>query len=313
MASLKVFSGNSNPALAEEICAYLGIPMGKAMVTRFSDGEIRVEINENVRGRDVFVVQSTSSPVNDHLMELLLLIDAFRRASADRITAVVPYYGYARQDRKVAPRVPITAKLVANLLTSSGASRVLTVDLHAGQIQGFFDIPVDNLYAKPVFLPYIAERFDGEQVVMVSPDAGGTERARAYAKNIGASLAMIDKRRTAPNVAEIMNVIGDVRGKQAILLDDMIDTAGTLTQAANALVDNGATKVFAYATHGVFSGPAAERITKSPIDEVVVTDSIPLRPEAAACRKIRQLTVASLLAEAIRRIHSADSLSSLFV
>jgi ribose-phosphate pyrophosphokinase len=235
LASLKVFSGNSNPALAEEICAYLGIPVGKAMVARFSDGEIRVEIDENVRGRDVFVVQSTSSPVNDHLMELLLLIDAFRRASADRITAVIPYYGYARQDRKVAPRVPITAKLVANLLTSSGASRVLTVDLHAGQIQGFFDIPVDNLYAKAVFLTYVQEHFDGREVVMVSPDAGGTERARAYAKHIGAALAMIDKRRTGPNVAEIMNVIGDVRDKVAVICDDMVDTAGTLTQAAKAI------------------------------------------------------------------------------
>ncbi|MFN7956262.1 MAG: ribose-phosphate pyrophosphokinase [bacterium] len=313
MASLKVFSGNSNPALAEEICAYLGIPMGKAMVTRFSDGEIRVEINENVRGRDVFVVQSTSSPVNDHLMELLLLIDAFRRASADRITAVVPYYGYARQDRKVAPRVPITAKLVANLLTSSGASRVLTVDLHAGQIQGFFDIPVDNLYAKPVFLPYIAERFDGEQVVMVSPDAGGTERARAYAKNIGASLAMIDKRRTAPNVAEIMNVIGDVRDKVAVICDDMVDTAGTLTQAAKAIRENGAKAVFACCTHAVLSGPAVKRIEESPLQEIVVSNTIPLTDAAQACGKIKVVSLAPLIGDSIRRIQNNDSLSDLFV
>ncbi len=313
MASLKVFSGNSNPALAEEICAYLGIPMGKAMVTRFSDGEIRVEINENVRGRDVFVVQSTSSPVNDHLMELLLLIDAFRRASADRITAVLPYYGYARQDRKVAPRVPITAKLVANLLTSSGASRVLTVDLHAGQIQGFFDIPVDNLYAKPVFLPYIAERFDGEQVVMVSPDAGGTERARAYAKNIGASLAMIDKRRSAPNVAEIMNVIGDVREKVAVICDDMVDTAGTLTQAAKAIRDNGAKAVYACCTHAVLSGPAVKRIEESPLQEIVVSNTIPLTEAAQACGKIKVVSLAPLIGDSIRRIQNNDSLSDLFV
>ncbi len=313
MASLKVFSGNSNPALAEEICAYLGIPMGKAMVTRFSDGEIRVEINENVRGRDVFVVQSTSSPVNDHLMELLLLIDAFRRASADRITAVLPYYGYARQDRKVAPRVPITAKLVANLLTSSGASRVLTVDLHAGQIQGFFDIPVDNLYAKPVFLPYIAERFDGEQVVMVSPDAGGTERARAYAKNIGASLAMIDKRRSAPNVAEIMNVIGDVRDKVAVICDDMVDTAGTLTQAAKAIRENGAKAVYACCTHAVLSGPAVKRIEESPLKEIVVSNTIPLTEAAQACGKIKVVSLAPLIGDSIRRIQNNDSLSDLFV
>ncbi len=313
MASLKVFSGNSNPALAEEICAYLGIPVGKAMVTRFSDGEIRVEINENVRGRDVFVVQSTSSPVNDNLMELLLLVDAFRRASADRITAVIPYYGYARQDRKVAPRVPITAKLVANLLTSAGTSRVLTVDLHAGQIQGFFDIPVDNLYAKPVFLPYIEERFDGEQVVMVSPDAGGTERARAYAKNIGASLAMIDKRRSGPNVAEVMNVIGDVKNKVAVICDDMVDTAGTLTQAAKAIKDNGAKAVYACCTHAVLSGPAVKRIEESPLQEIVVSNTIPLAEPAAACGKLKVVSLAPLIGDSIRRIQNNDSLSDLFV
>ena len=313
MASLKVFSGNSNPALAEEICAYLGIPVGKAMVTRFSDGEIRVEINENVRGRDVFVVQSSSSPVNDNLMELLLLVDAFRRASADRITAVIPYYGYARQDRKVAPRVPITAKLVANLLTSAGTSRVLTVDLHAGQIQGFFDIPVDNLYAKPVFLPYIEERFDGEQVVMVSPDAGGTERARAYAKNIGASLAMIDKRRSGPNVAEVMNVIGDVKNKVAVICDDMVDTAGTLTQAAKAIQDNGAKAVYACCTHAVLSGPAVKRIEESPLQEIVVSNTIPLAEPAAACGKIKVVSLAPLIGDSIRRIQNNDSLSDLFV
>jgi len=313
LASLKVFSGNSNPALAEEICAYLGIPVGKAMVTRFSDGEIRVEINENVRGRDVFVVQSSSSPVNDNLMELLLLVDAFRRASADRITAVIPYYGYARQDRKVAPRVPITAKLVANLLTSAGTSRVLTVDLHAGQIQGFFDIPVDNLYAKPVFLPYIEERFDGEQVVMVSPDAGGTERARAYAKNIGASLAMIDKRRSGPNVAEVMNVIGDVKNKVAVICDDMVDTAGTLTQAAKAIQDNGAKAVYACCTHAVLSGPAVKRIEESPLQEIVVSNTIPLAEPAAACGKIKVVSLAPLIGDSIRRIQNNDSLSDLFV
>jgi ribose-phosphate pyrophosphokinase len=261
------------------------------------------------------VIQSTCSDANSNLMELLILIDALKRASSGSITAVIPYYGYARQDRKTASRAPITAKLVADLLEAAGATRVVSMDMHAGQIQGFFNVPFDHLYAAPVLLGDMKKKFEGmgQDLIVVSPDAGGVERARAYSKRLSCGLAIVDKRRTKPNVAEIMNVIGDVKGKTAILLDDMIDTAGTLTQAANALVDHGATKVYAYATHGVLSGPAVERISKSPIDEVVVTDSIPFRPEAAACRKIRPLGVASLLAEAIRRIHSADSLSSLFV
>jgi ribose-phosphate pyrophosphokinase len=314
-ADFRVFSGNSNRKLAEQICKELGKELAGATVGRFSDGEIQVEIADNIRGFDTFVVQSTCPDANTNLMELLIMIDALKRASAGSITAVIPYYGYARQDRKVASRSPITAKLVADLLEAAGATRVVSMDMHAGQIQGFFNVPFDHLYAAPVLLEHMRKRFDGDaqNVVVVSPDAGGVERARAYSKRLGSTLGIIDKRRTKPNVAEIMNVIGEVQGKVAVLLDDMIDTAGTLTQAANALVDKGAAKVYAYATHAVLSGPAVERILKSPIEEVVVTDTIPLAPAAVACRKIRALSVAGLLAEAVRRIHSADSLSSLFV
>jgi ribose-phosphate pyrophosphokinase len=311
----KLFAGNSNPALARAICEQLGRPLSNARVGTFSDGEIAVEIGENVRGLDAFIIQSTSPDASRNLMELLIMIDALKRASAGSITAVMPYYGYARQDRKVAPRTPITAKLVADLLEAAGANRVLSMDMHAGQIQGFFDIPFDHLYAMPVLLDHMRKRFDGDaqNVVVVSPDAGGVERARAYSKRLGSTLGIVDKRRTKPNVAEIMNVIGEVHGKVAILLDDMIDTAGTLAQAANALVDKGASRVFAYATHGVLSGPAAERISKSPLEEVVITDTIALNPAAAACPKIKVLSAAPLFAEAIQRIHRFDSLSSLFV
>jgi ribose-phosphate pyrophosphokinase len=311
----RVFAGNSNPKLAQAICRELGRPLAPADVGRFSDGEINVEIGENVRGMDTFIVQSTCPDANTNLMELLIMADALKRASAGSITAVIPYYGYARQDRKSASRVPITAKLVADLIEAAGVTRVVSMDMHAGQIQGFFSIPFDHLYAAPVLLEHMRARFDGDaqNVVIVSPDAGGVERARAYSKRLGSTLGIVDKRRTKPNVAEIMNVIGEVQGKIAVLLDDMIDTAGTLTQAANALVDKGAVKVYAYATHAVLSGPAVERIIKSPIQQVVCTDSIPLGPAAAASPKIHALTVAPLLAEAIRRIHQADSLSSLFV
>jgi len=310
---IKVFSGNSNPALAQKICEALSVPLGAARVRRFSDGEVMVEINENVRGRDVYVIQSTCAPTNDNLMELLVMTDALKRASAATITAVVPYYGYARQDRKAAPRTPITAKLVADLVTTAGIDRVVTVDLHAGQIQGFFDIPVDNLYAAPVILNHLKGRFDGQPIVMVSPDAGGTERARAFAKRLECTLAVIDKRRTSPNVAEVMHLIGDVRDKIAIILDDMVDTAGTLTQAAKALKDNGATAVYACATHGVLSGPAIERINNSDIAEIVLTDTIPLGDKESTTSKITMLSVSGLLAEAIRRIHEDESVSSLFV
>jgi ribose-phosphate pyrophosphokinase len=311
----RVFAGNSNPKLAQAICRELGRPLAPADVGRFSDGEINVEIGENVRGMDTFIVQSTSPDANTNLMELLIMADALKRASAGSITAVIPYYGYARQDRKSASRVPITAKLVADLIEAAGVTRVVSMDMHAGQIQGFFSIPFDHLYAAPVLLEHMRARFDGDaqNVVIVSPDAGGVERARAYSKRLGSTLGIVDKRRTKPNVAEIMNVIGEVQGKIAVLLDDMIDTAGTLTQAANALVDKGAVKVYAYATHAVLSGPAVDRIAKSPIQQVVVTDSIMPTPAAQACPKIHALTVAPLLAEAIRRIHQADSLSSLFV
>src|SRR5512138_3660366 len=314
-ADYRVFAGNSNRPLAEAIARDLDRPLAKATVGRFSDGEIRVEIGENVRGLDTFIVQSTSPDANTNLMELLIMIDALKRASAGSINAVIPYYGYARQDRKDASRVPITAKLVADLIEAAGATRVISMDMHAGQIQGFFNMPFDHLYAAPVMLEHMRKRFDGDSqnVVIVSPDAGGVERARAYSKRLGSTLGIVDKRRTKPNVAEIMNVIGEVQGKTAVILHDMIDTAGTLTQAANALVDKGAARVFAYASHAVLSGPAVDRIAKSPIEEVVVTDSIPLGATAAGCRKIRSLSVASLLAEAIRRIHGADSLSSLFV
>ena len=309
---LKVFTGNSNPALAEEICHYLHLPLSQAVVRRFSDGEILVEIGENVRGADVFVIQSTSPPVNVHLMELLIMIDAFRRASARRITAVIPYYGYARQDRKVAPRAPISAKLVADLITTAGAGRVLAMDLHAGQIGGFFNIPVDHLYGAPVMLDYLRTQLRGEAII-VSPDAGGVERARAIAKRLSAGLAIIDKRREKANVAQAMNIIGEVNGKMAVVLDDMIDTAGTLTEAARALMDHGASGVWACASHAVLSGPAVTRIKESPIERVVVTNTIPLKDEARDSGKLTSLSVARILGEAIRRIHMEDSVSSLFV
>ncbi len=310
---LKIFAGHSNPELAKEICEYLSIPLGHAVVKRFSDDEIFVEIKENVRGADVFVIQSTCPPVNDHLMELLIMVDALRRASARRITAVIPYYGYARQDRKTAPRTPITAKLVANLITVAGARRVLSMDLHAGQIQGFFDIPVDHLFAAPVLINYIREEFRGKDIVIVSPDAGGVERARAYAKRLNAGLAIIDKRRLRPNESEVMNVVGDVKGKIAIILDDMVDTAGTMCQAAKALAERGAKEVHGMATHPVLSGPAIERIRQSPLKTLVVTNTIPLREEALKLKRIKVLSVSQLLGEAIRRIHNDDSVSSLFI
>jgi ribose-phosphate pyrophosphokinase len=310
---IRVFTGNSNPALAQKICDCLHVPLGGARVRTFSDGEIMIEITENVRGRDVYIVQSTCAPTNNNLMELLIMTDALKRASAATITAVIPYYGYARQDRKAAPRTPITAKLVADVITTAGIDRVVTIDLHAGQIQGFFNIPVDNLYAAPVMLEYLKNRFKGEKVVMVSPDAGGTERARAFAKRLECTLAVIDKRRTGPNVAEVMHLIGDVRDKIAIILDDMIDTAGTLTQAARALKENGASAIYACATHGVLSGPAIERINNSVIEEIVLTDTIPLGDKEQQTGKVRMLSIADLLAEAIRRIHDDESVSSLFV
>jgi ribose-phosphate pyrophosphokinase len=311
----KIFSGNSNILLTRAVCAQLERPLSRATVGRFSDGESQVEIGENVRGADTFVIQSTCCDANQNLMELLIMIDALKRASADSIVAVIPYYGYARQDRKVAPRTPITAKLVADLIEAAGATRVVSMDMHAGQIQGFFNIPFDHLYAAPVLLEDMRHKFDGQtdELVVVSPDAGGVERARAYSKRLGAGLGIVDKRRIKPNVAEVLNVIGDVSGKVAIILDDMIDTAGTLTQAANALVDNGASRVFAYATHAVLSGPAVERIQKCAVEEVVVTDTIPLSLAARSCAKVKQLSTARLFAEAVKRIHSADSLSSLFV
>lgn len=309
-----VLSGNSNIPLAEQIAEKLGKPLGKMAIRRFSDAEIFVEVGENVRGRAVYLVQSTCRPVNDNLMELLVIIDTLKRASAKEITAVLPYYGYARQDRKVSPRTPISAKLVADLLTAAGATRVVTMDLHAAQIQGFFNIPVDNLFSSPVILEYLKSlNFDASKLVIVSPDAGGVERARAYAKHLECSVALIDKRRTGANVAKAMNIVGDVAGKTSIILDDMIDTAGTLTEAVNACLNHGSTAVYAAATHGVLSGPAVERIKNSPIKEVIVTDTIPLTTEAKECGKIKQLSVAKLLAEAIQRIHHYDSVSSLFI
>ncbi|MGB4600461.1 MAG: ribose-phosphate pyrophosphokinase [Trichlorobacter sp.] len=309
---IRVFTGNSNPALAQKICEALGVPLGNARVKTFSDGEVLVEIGENVRGRDVYVVQSTCAPTNNNLMELLVMTDALKRASAATITAVIPYYGYARQDRKAAPRTPISAKLVADLVTTAGVDRVVTIDLHAAQIQGFFNIPVDNLFAAPVILNHLKERFAGQDLVMVTPDAGGTERARAFAKRLECPMAVIDKRRTGPNVAEVMHLIGDVKGKIAIILDDMIDTAGTLTQAAGALKQNGAASIYAAATHGVLSGPAIDRINGSVIEEILLTDTIPLGDKAERTTKIKMLSVSGLLAEAIRRIHEDESVSSLF-
>ncbi|MDU9049456.1 MAG: ribose-phosphate pyrophosphokinase [Candidatus Electrothrix sp. Rat3] len=308
---MKVFTGNANPEIAQEICNYLDMPLSKAEVKQFSDGEISVEIGENVRGTDVFVIQPTCTPVNDHLMELVIMVDALRRASARRITAVLPYYGYARQDRKVRPRVPISAKAVAEMLMAVGTRRVLCMDLHAGQIQGFFNIPVDHLYSAPILLKHIRRNF--EDVVMVSPDAGGVERTRAFAKRLNADLAIIDKRRERANECEAMNVIGDVSGKTAVLLDDMVDTAGTLCGAAAKLKENGAKEVHACCAHAVLSGPAIERINDSQIKSLVVTNSIPLADKGERCDKIKVLSVGELLGEAISRIHSEDSVSYLFV
>lgn len=307
-----VFSGSSNPELADKISKYLELPLGRCRAPRFSDGEVFVEIEENVRGVDVYVIQSTCAPVNDNLMELLVMVDALKRASAGSITAVMPYYGYARQDRKAAPRTPITAKLVADLLSASGINRAVSMDLHAGQIQGFFNMPFDHLYSMPVFLEHLKPRFR-EPPVFVSPDAGGVERTRAYAKRIQADLAIVDKRRERANVSEVMNIIGDIEGRDCVILDDMVDTAGTLTNAAQALKDNGAASVLAAATHPVLSGPAVERIADSPLEEVIVTDTIPLSAEAKATKKFRVLSVAPLLGETIKRIHHSDSVSSLFV
>lgn len=309
---MRVFSGNANMELAQKICSNLGVTVGKANVTTFSDGETRVEIDENVRGMDVFIIQSTCTPVNVTLMELLIMIDAMKRASADRITAVIPYYGYARQDRKVAPRAPITSKLVADLITTAGANRVLAMDLHAGQIQGFFNIPVDNLFATPILLDYI-KKSKRENLVIVSPDTGGVERARAFAKRLGANLAIIDKRREGPNEAQVMNIIGNVKGMEVIILDDMIDTAGTVVSGAIALKEAGALDVSVCCTHPVLSGPAIERIEGSDIKEVIVTNTIPLHENARSCARIKVLSVAGLLSEAVRRIYYNDSVSSLFI
>jgi ribose-phosphate pyrophosphokinase len=311
--SLGLFSGNANRELAEAIATGLGTRLGAARLSRFSDGEMFCQIEENVRGVHSYVIQPTCSPVNDNLIELLIMVDALRRASAGSITAVLPYYGYARQDRKMAPRTPISSRLVADLLQTAGVSRVLCVDLHAAQIQGFFSVPFDHLFALPVFLEdYLKVRFD-QRAVFVSPDAGGVERARAYSKRLGASLAIIDKRRARANESEVMHLIGDVKDRECIILDDLIDTAGTLCNAARAVMDKGARRVVACATHGVFSGPAIQRIEESPLDEVVVTDSIPASKDGRRSTKIRYLSIARLLAEAIRRIDANDSVSSLFV
>lgn len=312
MGMIKIFAGNSNQPLALDLCRHLNVSLGSAKVRTFSDGEVLVEIGENVRGRDVYVVQSTSSPANHNLMELLVMVDALKRASAARINAVVPYFGYARQDRKVAPRAPITAKLVADLMSVAGIDRLLTMDLHAGQIQGFFDIPVDHLYAAPVMLDEI-KRQNFPDLIFVSPDAGGTERARAFAKRLNAGLAIIDKRRSGPNVAEVMHIIGDVKGKNCVIIDDMIDTAGTLCAAATALQEQGAVDIYACATHGVLSGPALQRITDSPLKKVFITDTIPTHDKLSQCGTLQSLSVSHLLAEAIRRTHNAESVSSLFV
>ena len=309
----KVFSGTANRPLTEEICEALDCPIGSAMIKRFADGETHLQIKENVRGADVFVVQPTCTPVDHHLMELLLIIDALKRASAERITPVLPYYGYARQDRKDRPRMPISAKLVASLIERAGASRVLALDLHAAQIQGFFDIPVDHLFSAPVMVEYFANRFERGEFTVVSPDAGGVERARSFAKNLNAPLAIIDKRRTDANVAEVMNIIGEVRGKDCLMVDDLVDTAGTLVKGVEALLAQGAKSVTACATHAVLSGPAVERIKGSELQELVVTNSIPLTEEAEGCPKIRTLSVGPLLARAIQSIHEGGSVSTLFI
>jgi ribose-phosphate pyrophosphokinase len=315
LKALSIFAGNSNRAIAEEICKFVEIPLGRADVTHFSDGEIYVEIGENVRGVNCFVVQSTCTPVNQALMELLIMIDALKRASAGSIIAVIPYFGYARQDRKSKPRTPITAKLVANLVSAAGASRVVSMDLHAGQIQGFFDIPFDHLFAMPVFIDTLKHMgLDNDKTVVVSPDAGGVERARAYSKRLGgAGLAIIDKRRASANVSEVMNIVGEVKGKHAVIVDDIIDTAGTLTNAAKAIMKAGAESVRACGSHAVFSGEAVERIAASPLSSVVVTNTIPLRDDALACEKIQVRSVSRLLGEATKRIHHGDSISSLFI
>ncbi len=312
MNDFTIFTGNSNPALTKKICEHLGVQPGEAKIKTFSDGEIQIEIDEIVRGKDIFIIQSTCPPVNDNLVELLIMIDAFKRSSARRITAVMPYYGYSRQDKKVAPRAPISAKLVADLLTVSGTNRVITMDLHAGQIQGFFNIPVDNLFAAPVIIEYIKLNFINN-LVIVSPDAGGVERARAYAKRLNADLAIIDKRRDAPNKAVAMAVIGDVTDKVAVILDDMVDTAGTLVEAADAIIKHGAKEVHACCAHPVLSGPAIERINESELKSVVVSDTIPLNGNAKACGKINTLSIAELVGEAIIRCHRGDSVSNLFV
>jgi ribose-phosphate pyrophosphokinase len=312
-AELKVFSGSAHPELAAEIAGHLGIPLGQARLTRFPDTEVSFQIDENIRGTDVFVVQPTSTPVDQHLVELLIMVDAFRRSSAARITAVIPYYGYARQDRKDKPRVPISAKLVANVLSAAGANRVLTMDLHKAQIQGFFDIPVDHLFAAPVIIDHLS-RQQFKNITIVSPDAGGAERARAYAKRLDAELAIIDKRRAAEDGhPEVMNVIGEVQGRTCIIQDDIIDTGGTMQNAAQALIDNGAERVWACAVHGLFSGPAIQRIEQSAIEKFIVTNTIPLSPEKATCKKLVTLSVARLLGQAIRSIHEETSVSSLFV
>jgi ribose-phosphate pyrophosphokinase len=312
MNGLSIFAGNSNLPLASKISEYLSKPLGRMKVNRFSDGEIQVEIHENVRRQEIYVIQSTSYPVNDNLVELLLLIDAFKRSSASKITAVIPYFGYSRQDKKVSPRVPISAKLVADLLECTGVHRVITMDLHAGQIQGFFNCPVDNLYSAPVIIDEIKTRFP-ENLVVVSPDAGGVERARAYAKRLHAGLAIVDKRRSAPNQAKAMAIIGDVQDKIAIIIDDMVDTAGTLAEASGVIVENGAKAVHAYCTHPVLSGPAIDRINKSSLSSLVATDTIPLSEEAKQCDKIKTLSIAKLVGEAIVRSYRGDSVNSLFV
>jgi len=312
MEGMAIFTGNSNPELAKKICDYLSVPLGGAKVNKFSDGEIQIEINENVRLKDIFIMQSTCAPVNDNLVELLLMIDAFKRSSAKKITAIIPYFGYSRQDKKVAPRVPISAKLVSDMITLAGANRVITMDLHAGQIQGFFNIPVDNLFAAPVLIDHIRKYFrDG--LVIVSPDAGGVERARAFAKRLDADLAIIDKRRDAPNQAKAMAVIGDVTDKVVVILDDMVDTAGTLIEAADAIMRNGAREVHASCAHPVLSGPAIERIENSALKTLFVTDTIPLKNNAKVCDKIKVHSIAELIGEAIIRSFKGDSVTSLFV
>lgn len=316
MSHMMVFAGNANPQLAQEIAGFLGMPLGKAIVGKFSDAEVMVEILENVRGKHVFLVQPTCAPTNDNLMELMVMVDAVRRSSARTVTAVIPYFGYARQDRRPrSARVPITAKVVANMLTGAGVDRLLTVDLHADQIQGFFNIPVDNVYASPILLGDIwRQKNQGDDIMVVSPDVGGVVRARALAKRLDdADLAIIDKRRPKANVAQVMHIIGDVEGRSCVLVDDLVDTAGTLCQAANALKEHGAAKVKAYITHPVLSGPAVENIENSQLDELIVTNTIPLSPEAAACNRIRVISLAEMLAETIRRINNDESVSSLYM